>query len=58
MVGEDAGTVQIIRVEKVGQTEIPVDITFSGGVCCMSEYGRHNFVHKHHCYDCSLMIAF
>ena len=32
MVNEDAGTVEIIRVEKEGQIEEPVDVTFSGGV--------------------------
>ena len=32
-VSEDAGTVEIIRVEKQGQIEEPVHITFSGGVC-------------------------
>ena len=31
MVNEDAGTVEIIRVEKQGQIEEPVDVTFSGG---------------------------
>ena len=33
MVSEDAGTVEIIRVEKQGQIEQPVDITFTGGAC-------------------------
>ena len=30
MVSEDAGTIQIIQVEKQ-EAEVPVDITFSGG---------------------------
>ena len=33
VVSEDAGTVEIIRVEKRGQIEQPVDITFTGGAC-------------------------
>ena len=33
VVSEDAGTVKIIRVEKQGEIEEPVDITFSGGAC-------------------------
>jgi hypothetical protein len=33
VVSEDAGTVEIIRVEKRGQIEQQVDVTFSGGVC-------------------------
>ena len=32
VVSEDGGTVEILRIEKQGQTEIPVDVTFSGGV--------------------------
>ena len=32
MVREDGGTVELLRIEKQGQTEIPVGITFSGGV--------------------------
>ena len=32
VVSEDGGTVELLRIEKQGQTEIPVDVTFSGGV--------------------------
>ena len=32
MVREDGGTVELLRIEKQGQTEIPVTVTFSGGV--------------------------
>ena len=32
VVREDGGTVELLRIEKQGQTEIPVDVTFSGGV--------------------------
>ena len=32
MVREDGGTVELLRIEKQGQAEIPVDVTFSGGV--------------------------
>ena len=43
VVSEDAGTVEIIRVEKQGQVEKPVKITFSGGMC-MSMYTKHCFM--------------
>ena len=32
MVRKDGGTVELLRIEKQGQAEIPVVITFSGGV--------------------------
>ena len=41
VVREDGGTIELLRIEKQGQTEIPVDVTFSGGVikrACVSYY--------------------